>query len=146
MGPLVIAVAAVAVGGALWFYKQNQKYSPPGQVDGELPGVVHTLVKGKTYAVLATITKAVTDEQAWKQYPGVQREQMIGLLLSSAFTQGGFKVLSTPVVRNEEEMKKALAGEDSVWVFNAQWLMEQSRMGWNQPKYLRNITFVMLPI
>lgn len=146
MGPLAIVLAAAAAAGAFIAYEKKKK-SVPGQVPGALPGVVSSLTKGKSYAVIAVITKDITSDPLWNnpQLAALTNEQKIQQIISVAFTQAGAKMLSVPVIRDATEASKAIAGDPSAWLFNIQWMNDADHVTQVIP-WLSNSQFVMLPV
>lgn len=139
MEPVSIVAAVAAASGAyiLWNKVFKKDAAPPAA------GVVSTLTQGKTYTVLAVITKAITDDPRWGAIPG-SNEEKIKQLIASTFAQSGCKVLSAPTIRSQDDMKKALAGEPSTWVFNMQWLLPQPTITAVIP-WLAGASFVQVP-
>lgn len=127
MTPLHIGIAALAALGLGWAVKNDKFDGLLGKKEGTLalkPGApAEKLEKGRTYTVLAVITKDITQDSRWSALQG-PNEDKIAQLIASTFAQSGFKVLNKPTIRDGFEMQKAYAQQPSTWVFNAQWLMD----------------------
>ena len=139
-----LALAAAALGG-YWLYTNKLK---PGAGEGTskpLTGApVEKLEKGKTYTVLAVVTKDITQDSRWNMSNEPNAEK-IANLIAATFAQSGGKVLNKPTIRNGEEMQKAIAGEPSTWVFNMQWLLDGDHIT-NVIPWLAGATFYQVPI
>jgi hypothetical protein len=145
MHPLAgIALAAGAFLGGRWLYR---RFVPSeGQPSTPQGGPVEKLVKGKTYTTLAVITKDITQDSRWNALSAnMKNEDAISQLIAATFAQSGFKVLNKPIVRNSEEMRKAIAGEPSTWVFNGQWLLDGDHVT-NVIPWLAGGSFYLVPI
>jgi hypothetical protein len=130
MAPLLAAaLGAAALGGAYVVY-DKLKHAPldPNKLPlvdpTKNPGLVNALDNGRTYAVLAMYD--------WAKIPGATPttpdQAAAATYIKTVFGGDGgsnpglgFKVLSTPAVRDANEAKKFFAGQPSLWVFNAQW-------------------------
>lgn len=143
MHPLVLLAGSAAIGVGAYAFSEKKKKGQSGKPSPS--GTVTSLVKGKTYAVIAVITKAITDDPRWKALGDIPNEKKVQQLIASTFAQSGCKVLSTPVVRDNAEMSKAMAGEPSAWVFNMQWLMDDTYIK-RQIPWLGNAAFFLLPV
>jgi hypothetical protein len=139
MHPLALALTAAAVGGGLYLYGKSKEQ----QAQALPTAIVSKLTKGKKYAVLAVITKNITDDPRWNG-AGATNEQKIQNLIASTFEQSGCLMLSRPAIRDEVEMQKANAGEPSTWVFNMQWMLDATYIERVIP-WLSNALFIQLP-
>lgn len=153
---LAVLLGAAAVGGGYVAVKELTKPKPldPSKlplVPGGPPGLVDKLQKDRTYAAqviydwskIPGAVPATPDKEAAANYIkavfGGSGEQAPGL---------GFKVLSTPQLRDEAEAKKFFAGQPSSWVFNVQWLKDEPhvKMDAATNKVFPNAAFFILPV
>ncbi len=157
--PQILLGAAAAGALYLGYKKVTEKTAPapPPFVDPKnLPGLVSALQKGRTYAVLVVLD--------WTKIPGAtpttpDKDSMANYL-KLIFGGGpgasppdglGFKVLSTPTLRDAAESTKFFAGQPSTWVLNAQWLKDDTgptgvAMTPDLNKVLPNAAFYLLPV
>lgn len=141
--------AGIGIGiAALVGYKYKDKLAGlfgRGEAKVVMPtgGPSEKLEKGRTYTVLAVITKDITNDSRWNNLGG-QNEQKIAQIIAATFGQSGFSVLNKPVIRDGENMKKAIAGEPSTWVFNGRWLLDGSHVT-NVIPWLAGATFYLVP-
>lgn len=149
MAPLTVLGYGAAALAGYWLYRNKiaTKYDLPGAAKEtpKLPSTapVSKLQKGKTYTVLAVVTKEITNDARWNGLGG-KNEDKIAQLIASTFGQSGFKVLNKPLIRDGQEMKKAIAGEPSAWVFNGQWLLDGDHVT-NVIPWLAGATFYEVP-
>lgn len=141
--------AGIGIGlAALIGYKYKDKLAGlfgGGEAKVIMPtgGPVDKLTKGRTYTVLAVITKEITNDARWSSLPG-PNEHKIAQIIASTFAQSGFSVLNKPVIRDGENMKKAMAGEPSTWVFNGRWLLDGDHVT-NVIPWLAGASFYLVP-
>ncbi len=146
MGPLGLLGIAAAGGVAYYLYQKNKEYVAPGQAPGQMPGIVSELTQGRSYTVLAVVTKDIEKDPRWSDGLGnLSPQDKVKSLLGATFALAGFKMLSQPTIRNADELGKMNAGEPSTWVFNAQWLRTEKFVN-QTPSWLAGATFVLLPI
>jgi hypothetical protein len=142
--PTLLAVAAAA-GAGYWLYQKNKTTAVPNQMPGAPTGIVSKLEKGKSYAIMATITSAVTDDPGFKALPGTDNNSKIAQMLTAVFQQCGFQITGNVAIRDTEEMKKALAGQPSTWVLTGKWMLDQDHITATPPAWVGNAAFVLLP-
>jgi hypothetical protein len=125
MEPLSLLLGAAAAGAAYFGHKKIAE--PKVALDPYGQPMISALKKGSTYAILVVLdwqkipgaTPTVPDKDAMSNY----MKLIFGGGPGSVTPDGlGFKVLSQPTLRNEDEAKKFFAGQQSAWVLNAQWL------------------------
>lgn len=146
MSPLVALglVAGAAVAGFL-FVNRNKTRA------GVLPGTTRDLVKGKTYAVLTTITAqdgkpGPTNINNKPSGPiGTLEMNRAAAIIKATYEQLGFKFLSSPVPRDTGEASDFLNKKSSIWLFNAQWTLDSSKPG-DQPPWTLSQDYVLLPV
>lgn len=160
MGPLVaVVLGAAAAGGAYVAYKEVTKPKPldPSKlplVDPKnQPGLVSLLDKNRTYAILVMLD--------WSKIPGATPttpdKDLMSKYIKTVFGGGpgavtpdglGFKVLSDPALRGEEDAKKFFAGQPSAWVMNGQWLKDTRTVDMTPDlnKVFPSAAFYILPV
>jgi len=140
MEPVTIVLGLALAGGGLWAWKKHKaapepvRLNPvPGQAPGQFTGIVATLTKGKTYAILAQV-----DLSKFPKPPTVQEtsDQLKGW-----FEHLGFKVLSQPMLR----MQPPAGVKLTEWTFNGQWQKDEPRITEANPS-IPNCQFVLLPV
>jgi hypothetical protein len=138
-GPLPILLGVAAAGAAYMGYKKLTTPAKPA-VDPYGQPMVSALKKGQAYAFLVMLdwqkipgaTPTVPDQEAYSTYiKGIFEGSTAGGFMPdpsgiATATGLGFKVLSKPMIRNNEEAKKFLAGQPSAWILTAQWLKDTS--------------------
>jgi hypothetical protein len=141
MGPLLAVglVAGAAGAGLLYMRSRGLK----GQVAGAAPGVVDTLTKGRSYAVMVTLT--AQDGRGGQKPIGTINPEVASANLRNVYEVLGFKVLSAPVLRNASETSDFIHKNPSVWLFNGQWTKETGRIA-AEPDFVLSHTFVTLPV
>ena len=141
MGPLVaLALVAGALGAGYLFTQRNRVN---GQVPGQLPGVVDTLTKGRTYAVMVTLT--AQDGRGGQKPIGTLDVAVAAANLRNVYEVSGFKVLSSPVPRNTGEAADFLHKNPSIWLFNGQWTKENAKLP-VPADFILSQSFVTLPM
>lgn len=135
--------ALALAGGAVTVYLITRKKGVAGQVPGQLPGVTEQLQKGKTYAVMVTIT--AQDGRNGQQPIGTLKVDVASANLKNVYEVLGFKVLSQPTLRNSAEVSDFLHKNPSVWLFNGQWTKDSPTIA-AEPGFILSHTFVTLPV
>ncbi len=152
-----ILLGAAAAGLTYLGYKkitEGKTPPPPPFVDPKnMPGLVSALDKGRTYAVMVALD--------WTKIPGAvpttPDKDAMSNYLKVVFGGGpgastpdglGFKVLSAPMLRGEDDAKKFFAGQVSIWVITAQWLKDTHAVDMTPDlnKVLPNASFYLLPV
>lgn len=145
MNPLALGLAAVAAVAA---YKYKDKLLSAFGKTPEAPvpagGPVEKLEKGRTYTVMAVINKEITNDPRWNTSNQANTEK-IPQLIAATFGQYGFQVLNKPLIRNGQEMQKAIAGEPSTWVFNGRWGMDDDHVVAQTAPWLSGASFYLVP-
>jgi hypothetical protein len=106
MHPAIIAAALL--GGGYLLLKKSDPFK--GQAQGQMPGVVSSLDKGRNYALIMVVGDLGTKE------PGQGASVISGTL---GATCG--KVLSPAQPKDSGELAKFKAGQPSTWTVNLQW-------------------------
>jgi len=141
MTPIVaVALVAGAAAAALLFSRRNRI---AGQVPGQLPGVVDSLTKGRTYAVMVTLT--AQDGRNGQKPIGTVDVAVAAANIRNIYEVSGFKVLSSPVPRNTGEASDFLHKNPSIWLFNAQWTREAAKPAL-PADFVLSQSFVTLPV
>jgi hypothetical protein len=139
--PLVaVALAGGAAALGFLFLRRNHV---KGQVTGELPGVVDVLSKGRTYAVMVTLT--AQDGRNGQKAIGTVQPEVASANIKNVYEVLGFKVLSAPVTRNAGEASDFLHKNPSIWLFNAQWTKDDTKPP-IPADFILSQTFVTLPV
>lgn len=140
MAPLL---AAALVGGAgLVGYLFVKRNAVKGQVKGQLAGVTDTLTKGKTYAIMTTLT--AQDGRGSQKAIGTLQVDVAAANVKNVYELLGFKVLSAPAPRNAAELGDFLQNP-SIWLLNGQWAKETAVPAL-PADFILSQSFVTLPV
>jgi hypothetical protein len=143
-----LGLGAIALAGLTFKDKIKTALGMGGGSEAKAPAKaagspVEKLTKGRTYTVLAVVTKDITNDARWNT-SNAPNEEKIAQIVASTFAQSGFQVLNKPTIRDGFEMQKAIAGEPSAWVFNGRWLLDGEYVS-NVIPWLGGASFYLVP-
>lgn len=137
MNPLLIG-AALLGGGLGLKYLVDKKNAADAAYKNSVQQMAKELIKGKTYIVQFVVNPKASD------WPNPADLEQAKAWLKTMFEQTGWKMLSVPVPRDEENAKKFYAGVPSEWVYNGQWLRDEKTYQY-APQWLAGAVPYLLP-
>jgi hypothetical protein len=140
MNPLIIVLGAAA-GGAYLYKMASEKAAASAANDAAQKRVINsqvsTLTAGKAYSVqMAVDSKALGTKEL------VTATQVI----KSTMEQLGWKLLSTPVLRNDASKAAFDKGEVSEWVFTGVWRRRDKSYIEVAPQWMGQTLIYSLPV
>lgn len=139
MGPLLAVGLVVGAVGAGYLYVRERGKS------GAVPSTIDKLVKGKSYAVMVTLT--AQDGRGGQVPIGTIDPAVASANIANVYGVLGFKVLSAPALRNTSEASDFIHKNPSVWVFNGQWTKDAATIPASDlPAFVLSHSIVLLNV
>jgi len=137
--PVAVIALLGAAGGALILSKIQKDKAQAIQAEASRQSVLNMaateFVQGKTYAVQLMVTPTI----------GTRDPVTASNVIKSTMEQLGWKVLSTPVVRDPAAGVAFGTGQASQWVFSGQWTKTDKFMN-VVPPWLGSAMAFLLPV
>lgn len=122
MFPFLLIILAAA--GGAWMHstyqrEQQKKRDEEAFHKNVLSLSSSQLEKGRTY------TAQVMIDPKSPQWGNINDLNRAAALIKATFEQLGWKFVMNPMIRNEDNARRFIAGEPNEWIFNAIWMKDE---------------------